>query len=63
MTTRPPSAGAALAAAFASVLAFALAMVLIGCGLHTVAQRDTPNVNPPAPSPSSDRAQPQENAR
>lgn len=53
----------AVPAAVAAVVAAAAVVVLLGLGLHTATHRDAPAVAPPVPSPSGERAHPQENAR
>lgn len=53
----------AVAVAVATALAVVLFMTLLGCGMYTATHRDAPDANPPAPSPTGERAEPQENAR
>ncbi|MFE6645705.1 hypothetical protein ACFVJS_04020 [Nocardioides sp. NPDC057772] len=50
-------------AAVATVLAAVLFMTLLGCGMYTVTHRDVPAAEPSAPSPTGERAEPQEIAR
>lgn len=52
-----------VAVAVAAVLAAVLFMALLGCGMYAVTHRDAPTAEPPAPSPTGERAEPQENVR
>lgn len=52
-----------LAVAVAAVLAAVLVMTLLGCGMYAATHGDVPAAEPPAPSPTGERAEPQEYTR
>lgn len=58
-----PKPRTAVAAAVATVLAAVLFLTLIGCGMYAATHRDVPAAEPPAPSPTGERAEPQEYSR